>query len=793
MVMHNPFFKRFHEFILAPSHSRTISALVILIIAAAVPLTVLVAQQQQQTQQHAAGNLCTVLQSNGKYLVGGACSGSTLYTCNGTGGSTGSTICAYGCQVNSGAADTCKAAPTPTPIATPVSNCTEGHTQCVNSGSYIKCISGAWSSKYVCSTGTSCQTTNDTSNPCKTISAGSPCTVLQSNGKYLVGGACSGSTLYTCNGTGGSTGSTTCAYGCQVNSGAADTCKAAPTPTPIATPVSNCTEGHTQCVNSGSYIKCISGAWSSKYVCSTGTSCQTTNDTSNPCKTISAGSPCTVLQSNGKYLVGGACSGSTLYTCNGTGGSTGSTTCAYGCQVNSGAADTCKAAPTPTPTSAPTCIAGTGKTNSACGGSQYDTYQCNGASACEKYTYACRNTPASCVPGPNTSVGIALTLCPLGSVCNPKTCNPTCGTGQTCNGQTGQCENTNCKTCASLGFECGTVSDGCGATLHCGVDSAGNVPGDLCNPGTGLTCVSNKCVQQTYACGANNTCVAKAGGAFTENTCGGTCNNICNGGPLINCNSCQPALAACGVGNGTQTCQYSTFNGSTNCTSLGTVNNVCDLAVCPSPTATPTPTPSGSPTPTPTPIPGHTMLAFTIGMDGVGSAGDNVNPNPSSSNQAPGHTTRNLDVQIFDNNNSQVFTQTGSINYNSGSGVFTGTVDLGANFANGNYTVKVKSDGHLRKLIPGIQNFSSSLAQPIQLPQVNLVAGDVDSNNLLDLGDYNILLSCITSPFVANIDNHVLCNTNADYLRLSDLEDNGVVNEFDYNLFLREYAVQNGD
>jgi hypothetical protein len=187
------------------------------------------------------------------------------------------------------------------------------------------------------------------------------------------------------------------------------------------------------------------------------------------------------------------------------------------------------------------------------------------------------------------------------------------------------------------------------------------------------------------------------------------------------------------------------------------------------------------------------MLAFTIGMDGVGSAGDNVNPNPSSSNQAPGHTTRNLDVQIFDNNNSQVFTQTGSINYNSGSGVFTGTVDLGANFANGNYTVKVKSDGHLRKLIPGIQNFSSSLAQPIQLPQVNLVAGDVDSNNLLDLGDYNILLSCITSPFVANIDNHVLCNTNADYLRLSDLEDNGVVNEFDYNLFLREYSAQSGN
>jgi hypothetical protein len=207
------------------------------------------------------------------------------------------------------------------------------------------------------------------------------------------------------------------------------------------------------------------------------------------------------------------------------------------------------------------------------------------------------------------------------------------------------------------------------------------------------------------------------------------------------------------------------------------------------------PTPTPTPAPTSTPIPGHTMLAFTIGMDAIGQVGDNVNivSNPNSSNQNPVHKTRNLDVQIFDSNNSQVFTQTGSINYNSGQGFFTGTVDLGANFANGNYTVKVKSDGHLRRIIPGIQNISSALPQPIQMSYVRLVAGDVDSNNLLDLGDYNILLSCITSPFVANIDNHVLCNTNADYLRLSDLEDNGVVNEFDYNLFLREYSAQSGN
>lgn len=180
-------------------------------------------------------------------------------------------------------------------------------------------------------------------------------------------------------------------------------------------------------------------------------------------------------------------------------------------------------------------------------------------------------------------------------------------------------------------------------------------------------------------------------------------------------------------------------------------------------------------------------------MDAIGSVGDNENPNPSSSNQNPQHPNRNLAVQIFNSNNSQVFAQVGSINYSSTSGVFLGTVDLGASFASGNYIVKVKSDGHLKRIIPGIQNLSSSLTQPIQLPGVSLVAGDIDSNNALNISDYNILLSCVTSPFIANIDDHALCNSNANYIVLSDLEDNGVVNEFDYNLFLREYAVQNGD
>lgn len=81
----------------------------------------------------------------------------------------------------------------------------------------------------------------------------------------------------------------------------------------------------------------------------------------------------------------------------------------------------------------------------------------------------------------------------------------------------------------------------------------------------------------------------------------------------------------------------------------------------------------------------------------------------------------------------------------------------------------------------------------MQMPRINLVAGDVDNNNILNINDYNILLSCVSDPDITNIDNQALCNTNANYKKLSDLDDNGTIDKFDYNLFLREYAVQNGD
>ncbi len=281
------------------------------------------------------------------------------------------------------------------------------------------------------------------------------------------------------------------------------------------------------------------------------------------------------------------------------------------------------------------------------------------------------------------------------------------------------------------------------------------------------------------------------------------CNGSSQGVGIADCSQavCQPTqVNACGVSSGTETCVYNTYNVNSNvCNPQNISNQSCNAScangvacynnVCQN--ATPTPAPSGSPSPTPTPAPGSTILALKIGIDAIGSVGDNENPNPSSSNQNPLHPTRNVTVQVFDSNNNQVSNQIGSINYNAGTGIFTGAVNLGTSFTSGNYTVKVKSDGHLRRIIPGIQNITHG--QTVQMPQVNLVAGDVNGDNALNITDYNILLSCVNDPDIANVDNHQLCNSNQNYATLSDLDDNGAVNKYDYNLFVREYSVQSGD
>ncbi len=204
---------------------------------------------------------------------------------------------------------------------------------------------------------------------------------------------------------------------------------------------------------------------------------------------------------------------------------------------------------------------------------------------------------------------------------------------------------------------------------------------------------------------------------------------------------------------------------------------------------------SGTITPHPTGT--STILSFKILLHGVGSGGDNANDDSELSNKNPLHPQRNLAVQVFDQNNQLVSSSSSSIVYQEQGGTFLGTVDLGPGFTTGNYNLKVKTDGYLRRLIPGIQRITN--LEENTIPDTDLVAADVNNDNTLNALDYNALLDCgygalnplpmedASSLFVTQA-----CQAHQPP-RLIDTDDNGIINSPDFNLFLRELSVQKGD
>ena len=200
------------------------------------------------------------------------------------------------------------------------------------------------------------------------------------------------------------------------------------------------------------------------------------------------------------------------------------------------------------------------------------------------------------------------------------------------------------------------------------------------------------------------------------------------------------------------------------------------------PEASPTDTPA--PTATPGASSGAT-LSLTMYLHGIGNSGDNANPNAYSlSNKTPVHTQRPATVWLYDISNNLIATGSGTVTYSSASGNFVGTVTTDNAVPAGKYSVKVRTDYHLTRLVGGIQTILAN--QTTQLPSVQMVAGDVNNDNRLDILDYNLLLDCYSDLSAAP-------NCDADKKLMTDLNDDDAVNQFDYNLFLREISTQPGE
>jgi hypothetical protein len=213
-----------------------------------------------------------------------------------------------------------------------------------------------------------------------------------------------------------------------------------------------------------------------------------------------------------------------------------------------------------------------------------------------------------------------------------------------------------------------------------------------------------------------------------------------------------------------------------------------------------------------------TTLSFVIGLDGIGTTGDQKNSaylpvagQPlSGSTLSPVHTTRPVTVFLTDSSQQTQQFQ-GNVVYdatttdqNYGKFATTTPIDLGVHIQPGTYTVYVTVGAHLTKSL-GTVTITLGQNNPVANGQNagNLVAGDITgvssntADNKLTIEDYNVLISC--SIFSKD---STLCNSDSHFLTLSDLDDNGnstgvrapLVNQFDYNLWLREYSkTPNGD
>lgn len=182
--------------------------------------------------------------------------------------------------------------------------------------------------------------------------------------------------------------------------------------------------------------------------------------------------------------------------------------------------------------------------------------------------------------------------------------------------------------------------------------------------------------------------------------------------------------------------------------------------------------------------PEDTKVSLTLFMHGIGHSGDNANPHTYTlSNQDPLHTSRPATVQVFNEDNTLVANKSGTVQYNKENGNFTGNVDLGTRLPSGPYTVKIKSDRYLYRQLPGIVKLVTDQENSFQ---TDLVTGDVNQDNVLNILDYNLIIGCYSDFQAAVACNPTLQND-------TDLTDDGHVNQYDYNLFLRDLSVQNGD
>lgn len=233
----------------------------------------------------------------------------------------------------------------------------------------------------------------------------------------------------------------------------------------------------------------------------------------------------------------------------------------------------------------------------------------------------------------------------------------------------------------------------------------------------------------------------------------------------------------------------------------------------PTPTATRTPTPTSTPTatrvptvpqeptatnpptgiltstvtmtPTSTTAPTTARLGFALKFQAIG------NNTANSENPNPVHITRQIKIEIFDLQNVKKAETSGNVTYESASGLFKGTIDVN-NIQTGEYSIKIRTDKYLRRLLgketnQPIQRINTGQT-PNQMPQSTLIVGDINNDNSLDILDYNEYKNCFGKK---------AGSASCSNLSKTDLNDDGKTDnssdQSDYKWLFESFRVQKGD
>lgn len=177
----------------------------------------------------------------------------------------------------------------------------------------------------------------------------------------------------------------------------------------------------------------------------------------------------------------------------------------------------------------------------------------------------------------------------------------------------------------------------------------------------------------------------------------------------------------------------------------------------------------------------NTLVYFGVTVRGISVVG--------ADNHNPLHPSRTLAVDFYNTSNQLVSSKTVGVSFSHTTGAFTGVLNLGTAWPVGLYQMRVRLpyqvDYTLRRTLLGTSfgsYYNLGPKKAVYTPQTPLISGDINGDNVLNILDYNLLLSCYGSNVCPPV-----------YKAGSDLNDDGVVNGVDYNIFLYNIGHQAGN